>query len=194
MFFGFIRASQVSLLRVEGLFCQYGSQPIIDDVSFAVESGEIFALLGPNGAGKSTTFRVLAGLEHKYKGSIFFAEQALVGPLWKRARLGLGYLPQKSVALWKLTVAENVLIPLRQKGENNPQGLLTQVGLSKHLHRKACELSGGEIRRLELARCLALQPRLMILDEPFAALDPLAVEQFSAILQKLRDQGMTIVF
>ena len=184
----------MSLLCVQGLRCRFRHRWVLDGLEFSVNEGEIFALLGPNGAGKSTAFRILVGLEDRYQGQLSYRGKPLLGALWQRARLGIGYLPQQSVALWKLSVAENILIPLRQKGKSDPGPLLQLVGLEDMAQAKAEQLSGGERRRMELARCLALEPQLMVLDEPFAALDPLAIEQFSAVLSKLRQQGMAILF
>ena len=171
----------MSLLNVSGIRCRLGHRWVLDGLDFSVNEGEIFALLGPNGAGKSTAFRIIAGLQRKFLGEITFLQKPLHGPLWKRAQLGIGYLPQQSVGLWKLSVAENISIPLRVGGGKDPIALLKMVGLEKHADQRAESLSGGERRRMELARCLALKPQLMILDEPFAGLDPLAVEHLTIV-------------
>ncbi|MEC7984414.1 MAG: ATP-binding cassette domain-containing protein [Myxococcota bacterium] len=171
---------------VENLSVIRGGERVVKGICFSVSVGEIFAVLGPNGAGKSTCFEAIAGLRVTENGSCSYNGTRWHGPLWKRVRLGLGYMPQRSVALWDRSVEQNLRMAVKDK--EHCDLLLDKVGL---IHRKsilARDLSGGEIRRLELARCLALDPKVLLLDEPFAALDPKTVSSFQELLRSLSDR------
>lgn len=175
------------LLRVAGLRCRLGGRDVVADVSFSVEAGQVVGLLGPNGAGKTTCFRVIAGLLDASAGTV-----ALDGvdlgrrPLWRRVRAGLGYLPQQPSVFRGLTVRDNVCLAEEAgSGPGQADALLSELGLAPLADARAGTLSGGERRRLEIARCLATRPRLMLLDEPFAGVDPVAVAELQGRLRAL---------
>jgi len=174
---------------------------VVDDIHITMERGEIVGLLGPNGAGKTTTFYMVIGLVKPDHGHIFFdGHDITTMPMYKRARLGLGYLPQESSVFRKLTVEENLLILWeildnipKSKYEEKLQELLGEMGLL-HLRKSKCyELSGGEKRRVEIVRALATNPSFILLDEPFAGIDPIAVHEIQHIIKTLQKKNLGII-
>lgn len=190
-----------SLLKVEDLVKSYGGRPVVNGIGLRVESGEIVGLLGPNGAGKTTTFRMVLGLIRPDQGRIKFNEQDISPlPVYRRARLGMGYLAQDPSAFRGLSVEQNLLAVLewmpdldKEDRQDACDSLLERFHLEALRNQRAAHLSGGEQRRLEIARVLARRPTLMLLDEPFANIDPRTVEELQEILSKLRNDGMGIL-
>jgi len=188
------------LLRVVGLRKKYGRRTVVNDVHFTVEPREIVGLLGPNGAGKTTAFRMTIGMIGHDGGRVYFEGQDVTDlPMYKRARLGMGYLSQEPSVFQKLSVRDNVLAILetlklpRVERLRRLEALLEQLGLSHLADAKGYSLSGGERRRLEIARALVTQPRLLLLDEPFTGVDPIAVAEIHDIVLHLRDRGMAVL-
>ncbi len=190
----------MSVLRLENLSKAYHGKLAVDSVSLQVEGGRVIGLLGPNGAGKTTTFYMAVGLISPDRGQIFLGDQDLTKePMYKRARKGMGYLPQESSVFRKLTVFENIaaileIRPLSQTTiEEKARGLMEELGISHLADRGAALLSGGERRRLEIARALATDPAFMLLDEPFAGIDPLAVQEIQDIIRVLAKKGIGVL-
>ena len=190
-----------SKLTVRGLAKRFGARTVVDDVSLSVRSGEVVGFLGPNGAGKTTSFHMLVGLVSADGGSIHLDETNLTNrPMHARARLGLGYLPQEPSVFRKLTVEQNLLAVLELRRDLEP-GRRPQRALKlmqafgvEHLRRTRGEnLSGGERRRVEIARALASGPRFMLLDEPFAGVDPIAVSEIHGLIRQLSDRGIGVL-
>ncbi|HOX08815.1 MAG TPA: LPS export ABC transporter ATP-binding protein [Planctomycetota bacterium] len=188
------------LLATENLRKTYGKREVVRGVSLQVRAGEIVGLLGKNGAGKTTTFSMVVGLVRPSVGEVRFMGKVINRlPMYRRARLGIGYLPQESSVFQKLSVSDNLLAVL----ETMPYGrterlrrrdlLLEDLSLSRLAASEACTLSGGERRRLEVARALALKPRLMLFDEPFSGIDPITVGEIQAIIRGLRANGIGIL-
>jgi lipopolysaccharide export system ATP-binding protein len=178
----------------------YGRRRVVDDVNLSVRQGEVVGLLGANGAGKTTTFYMLVGLEHPEKGRIMLNGQEVTGlPMYLRARLGLGYLPQEPSIFRKMTAEQNVLAILEtmkmSRGERfaRLEELLEEFGITHVRKTRGDALSGGERRRVEIARCLATEPRFILLDEPFAGIDPLAIDDIREIILYLKNQGIGIL-
>ena len=191
-----------SLLEVEGLQKSYSGRKVVDEVRLRVDPGEIVGLLGPNGAGKTTTFYMIAGLIPPDHGRVNFDGKTITRlPMHKRARLGMGYLPQEESIFRKLSVADNLLAVLEtrkklSRKERNAKAdeLLERFGIGHVRKSLAMTLSGGEKRRLSLARCLCTEPRLLMLDEPFVGIDPIAVQEIHKIIRQLRDEdGLSIL-
>jgi lipopolysaccharide export system ATP-binding protein len=191
----------VSLLTVEGLVKTYGRRRVVDGVDFEVHPGEIVGLLGPNGAGKTTTFRMTCGLIDPDAGRVVLAgNDVTTWPMFRRAKEGgMGYLSQESSVFRKLSVQKNLLGVMEMLGMSRKvrirraEALMEQFGIS-HLRRsKAMSLSGGERRRLEIARALVSDPQLILLDEPFTGIDPVTIDNIQAIIRDLRDRGITIL-
>jgi lipopolysaccharide export system ATP-binding protein len=189
-----------SVLRAEGLVKSYRRRNVVNDVSVNVKQGEIVGLLGPNGAGKTTTFYMIVGLIPPQQGRILFDEEDITGmPMYRRARRGIGYLSQEPSVFRKLTVEENILailetldIPKKER-DARLEGLLDELNI-KHLRaNKAFSLSGGERRRLEITRALVTQPKFMMLDEPFAGVDPIAVHDIQQIVSSLKHRGIGVM-
>jgi len=179
---------------------QYGSRTVVDGISINANCGEIVGLLGPNGAGKTTTFYMLVGLVRPNEGTVSFQGANITRmPVYKRARLGIGYLAQEPSIFRTLTVEENVLAILETLPLSAPQRklraeeLLSSLGLLKVARQRAYTLSGGERRKLEIARALVRQPSILMLDEPFSGVDPLAVHDIQEIIRGLRDMGLGII-
>jgi lipopolysaccharide export system ATP-binding protein len=190
----------VAVLTAEGLVKAYARREVVRDIGLRVRQGEVVGLLGPNGAGKTTTFYMLVGIIKPTAGRVFLDELAITGlPLHERARLGLSYLPQESSIFRKLTVRQNLDIILEQTGLSRPEqqaraeALLSELGISRLADQAAMHLSGGERRRLEIARALILEPKFMLLDEPFAGIDPLAVDDIQGIVRGLREKGIGVL-
>ena len=189
-----------SVLRAEGLVKSYRRRNVVNDVSVNVKQGEIVGLLGPNGAGKTTTFYMIVGLIPPQQGKILFDQEDVTGmPMYQRARHGIGYLSQEPSVFRKLTVEENILailetLPISHKERDlRLEGLLDELNI-KHLRSsKAFSLSGGERRRLEITRALVTQPKFMMLDEPFAGVDPIAVHDIQQIVSSLKHRGIGVM-
>ncbi len=184
------------LLEANDLRVRLGGRDVVAGVDLVVRAGEVVGLLGPNGAGKTTCFRVLAGLLSAQSGTVRLAGRLLDGlPLWRRAQAGLGYLPQRPSVFRDLSVRDNVR--LAEEGRGGPSlvpDLLAELGLATLADARAGSLSGGERRRLEIARCLATRPTLVLLDEPFAGVDPVAVEGLQARVRALaRERGISVL-
>ncbi len=187
-------------LMAEGLYKRYGQRDVVRDVSLALQQGEVVGLLGPNGAGKTTTFYMLVGIVRPTMGRVYIDDTEITGwPLHERARQGMSYLPQESSVFKKLTVEENMLLVLEYCGLDRKQvaeraaGLLEELGIERLRKQKAIHLSGGERRRLEIARALILNPKFMLLDEPFAGIDPLAVDDIQGIVAGLKSRGIGVL-
>lgn len=179
----------------------YGKRTVVQDVDFSATRGEIVGLLGPNGAGKTTTFDLIVGLIRANSGRIFLDGKDITNlPMYKRTRLGLGYLPQEPSVFRKLTVEENIRAVLQLRKElskEQREALLTRLidefNLGEVYNQKGNQLSGGERRRTEIARALALEPAFLFLDEPFAGIDPIAVGEIQAIVAQLRSSNLGII-
>ncbi len=190
----------MSVLQVAGLKKRFKSRTVVKDVSFDVTSGEVVGLLGPNGAGKTTCFYMIVGLIGVDGGEIRLDERTLTHlPIHRRARLGLSYLPQESSVFRKLNVAENIraILELQQLDETQIgvrlDELLEELHISHLRHNAAVSLSGGERRRVEIARALASAPRFILLDEPFAGVDPIAVLDIQKIIGFLKERGIGVL-
>ena len=192
--------SSEALLEVSGLVKSYKKRRVVDGVAFEVHAGEIVGLLGPNGAGKTTSFRMTVGLVPPDAGSVTLqGRDCARWPMFKRARLGMGYLPQEPSVFRQLSVIDNLLAVLESqklsRAERAQEGdrLLAELELSHLADSRADTLSGGERRRLELARSLASDPKILLLDEPFAGVDPINVEEIQGLIQHLRERGIGIL-
>ena len=199
-------AAAASRLEVAGLQKSYGPRKVVKDVAMAVGAGEVVGLLGPNGAGKTTTFYMIVGLLRADGGVIRIDGRDVHGlPIHRRARLGLSYLPQEASIFRKLTVEDNVraVLELQRGADGRPLAppeiarrldeLLDELGVAKLRHTPAPALSGGERRRVEIARALATDPRFILLDEPFAGVDPIAVMEIQRIIAYLRARGIGVL-
>ncbi len=189
-----------SVLRAEGLMKRYRKRTVVSDVSLTVESGEVVGLLGPNGAGKTTCFYMILGLVPIDRGSVTLDGQDLTHlPIFRRSRLGLSYLPQEASIFRKLTVAQNIQAVLELQGveaeevEARLEALLDDLHLGHLRASPAISLSGGERRRVEIARALATSPRFILLDEPFAGVDPIAVLDIQQIIRFLKERGIGVL-
>jgi lipopolysaccharide export system ATP-binding protein len=187
-------------LRAEGLVKRYGKRTVVNDVSFNVRQGEIVGLLGPNGAGKTTSFYMTTGLVLPNGGHIYLGDDEVTDfPVYKRARLGIGYLAQEASVFRKMSVEDNILSVLEMTGKPREyqleklESLIKEFRLQKVRKNKGDQLSGGERRRTEIARCLAIEPKFIMLDEPFAGVDPIAVEDIQFIVWKLKDLNIGIL-
>ena len=190
----------MSLLRVENLVKIYGKRSVVDGVSFRVEAGEIVGLLGPNGAGKTTSFRSTIGMITPDAGEVYFQDEDVIGmPMYRRARRGMGYLSQEPSIFRQMTVEQNVLAILEMRGLRRSerlrrtQDLLEELGLASLAQQRSDTLSGGERRRLEITRTLAIDPTLILLDEPFSGIDPKVVTELQRILERLRERNIGIL-
>ncbi len=187
-------------LEAVGLTKNYHKKEVVSDVSITVEKGEIVGLLGPNGAGKTTTFSLILGLVHQDEGKILLGGEDITGlPMYERARKGLCLLPQDSSAFRRLSVEENLLSIVENRpgdsarGNGNLRTILTELGLSKLAKVKAFTLSGGERRRLEIARALVTDPEFILLDEPFTGIDPLAILDLQEIILALKKKEIGVL-
>ena len=192
--------SEKGVIRAQALAKHYDAKVAVQDVSLTLQAGEIVGLLGPNGAGKTTTFYMVVGLIPATHGRVFLDGRNVTAmPMWQRARNGVGYLPQEASVFRKLTVWENVMAVVetldlneRERRDRTAQQL-TELGLEKLARQPAFTLSGGERRRLEIARALATSPRILLMDEPFSGVDPISVAEVQAIIRKLKDRGIGIL-
>ena len=195
-----VSIKDISVLGAIGLRKSYRKRTVVDDVSLEIKQTEIVGLLGPNGAGKTTVFYMIVGLERPDGGKIFLNSKDISRlPMYLRARNGISYLPQEASVFRKLTVEENILLVLqalplaRREREHRLEALLNELDIAYVRHTKAYQLSGGERRRTEIARCLVIEPRFILLDEPFAGIDPIAVIDIQRILQSLRARGIGVL-
>lgn len=188
------------VLRTENLVKKYGKRTVVNHVNIEVRQGEIVGLLGPNGAGKTTTFYMTVGLIQANEGNIYLGDENITGfPVYKRAQKGIGYLAQEPSVFRKLSVEDNIRAVLqmtphtREEQKVILENLLTEFRLQKVRHNLGDQLSGGERRRTEIARCLAIDPKFIMLDEPFAGVDPIAVEDIQSIVYKLKERNIGIL-
>jgi len=189
------------ILEVKNIHKTYARREVIDDVSFTVKAGEIVGLIGPNGAGKTTCFYITCGLVRSNKGDVLLNHKSIGHmPMHKRANLGLGYLPQEPSIFRKLSVEDNIMAVLElnksltvKVRKHRLEELLSEFNLEHVRHIKGITLSGGERRRVEIARALAMDPKFFLLDEPFAGIDPISVGDIQEIIYQLRDQGIGIL-
>ncbi len=192
--------SNGNTLRSNGLYKKYKKRFVVNDVSIEVRQGEVVGLLGPNGAGKTTTFYMIVGMIKPTNGRVFFNDIEITKqPMYKRARMGIGYLSQEASVFRKLTVKDNITAVLELIGtptserDERCQQLLEDFGITQVAKSKGYMLSGGERRRTEIARALATQPKFILLDEPFAGIDPIAVEDIMKIVKNLKNRGIGVL-
>ncbi len=187
-------------LRTEHLYKKYGKRTVVNDVSIHLEQGEIVGLLGPNGAGKTTTFYMTVGLITANSGKIFLNDIDITGmPMYKRAQMGIGYLPQEASVFRKLSVEDNIRAVLemtkfsKEYQEEKVEQLIQEFNLNHVRKNLGDRLSGGERRRTEIARCLAIEPKFVMLDEPFAGVDPIAVQEIQDVVWRLKSKNIGIL-
>lgn len=191
-------------IEAKNLVKTYNNRKVVNGVSFDVSTGEIVGLLGPNGAGKTTTFYMVIGLERPLSGEVVVTDNGIETnvagmPMCDRANLGISYLAQEASIFRKLTVEENLMSILEttelspEEQQKKMENLLEEFNVSHRRQAKGSELSGGERRRVEIARCLALEPKIIMLDEPFAGVDPIAVSDIQNMIRYLRERGMGIL-
>ncbi|MDR1890520.1 MAG: LPS export ABC transporter ATP-binding protein [Zoogloeaceae bacterium] len=194
------QSAPASTLKARNLKKRYKSRTVVSDVSFQVESGEVVGLLGPNGAGKTTCFYMIVGLAASDGGEIYIDDTRITHlPMHRRARLGLSYLPQEASVFRKLSVADNIQAVLEllnlsvEEVDERLETLLEELHITHIRHTPAAALSGGERRRVEIARALATHPRFILLDEPFAGVDPIAVLDIQKIIRFLKERGIGVL-
>ena len=188
-------------LRTEHLVKKYGQRTVVNDVNIEVEQGEIVGLLGPNGAGKTTTFYMVVGLIKPYSGMVFLDDENISElPMYRRAQIGIGYLAQEASVFRQMSVEDNIISVMqfkpdmtKQQQQEKLEDLLDEFGLQKVRKSKGIQLSGGERRRTEIARALAIDPNFILLDEPFAGVDPIAVEDIQRIIFKLKRKNIGVL-
>lgn len=192
--------SKMDILRTEHLVKKYGKRTVVNDVSIHLEQGEIVGLLGPNGAGKTTTFYMTTGLVTANEGKIFLNDKDITSfPMYKRAQLGIGYLPQEASVFRKMTVEDNIRSVLemtrfsKDYQKQKLEQLIAEFNLAHVRKNLGDRLSGGERRRTEIARCLAIEPKFVMLDEPFAGVDPIAVQEIQDVVWRLKDKNIGIL-
>ncbi|MBP6976859.1 MAG: LPS export ABC transporter ATP-binding protein [Bacteroidales bacterium] len=188
------------LLHTKNLVKKYKNRIVVNDVSIEVQQGEIVGLLGPNGAGKTTSFYIIVGLIKPFSGTVFLDDLEITHePMYKRAKLGIGYLSQEASVFRQLTVEDNLRAVLeftklsKQEQKAKRESLIEEFGLQHVRNSKGITLSGGERRRTEIARALAVDPKFILLDEPFAGVDPIAVEDIQYIVSKLKDKNIGVL-
>lgn len=188
------------ILKAENIVKKYKNRTVVKGVSFEVKQGEIVGLLGPNGAGKTTSFYMTVGLVKPYSGKIFLDDKDITNePMYKRAQLGIGYLPQEASVFRKLSVEDNIMAVLQMtklsktEQKDKLESLIEEFNLNLVRKNRGDLLSGGERRRTEIARSLAVDPKFILLDEPFAGVDPIAVEDIQAIVSKLKQKNIGIL-
>jgi len=190
----------VNTISVNNLVKVYKKRKVVNDVSFYINQREVVGLLGPNGAGKTTTFYMIVGFIRADEGSIHLNDDDITAvPMFKRARMGIGYLAQEASVFRKLTVEQNIMAILenmpvsRQERRSRVNRLISELGIEHVRKQKAYTLSGGERRRTEISRALALDPKFLLLDEPFAGVDPIAVFDIQGIIEQLKGKGLGIL-
>lgn len=188
------------VLRAQDLVKTYGDRNVVNGVTMHVRSGEVVGLLGPNGAGKTTTFQMLVGMVRPTSGDVILGGESVGGmPMYRRARRGIGYLPQEESIFRRLTVEQNLLAILEvlaigeDEKKQRCEDLLVELGVEHIRKSLAYTLSGGEKRRLSIARCLATEPSILLLDEPFSGVDPIAVQDIQQIIGMLSDRGLAVL-
>lgn len=188
------------ILRSESLKKIYKKRIVVKHVSVKVEQGEVVGLLGPNGAGKTTTFYMIVGMIKPNEGKVFLQDQEITDePMYKRAKMGIGYLPQEASVFRRLSVEDNIMAVLQMMNltaderKERHEKLLTELGLNHVRKNLGVQLSGGERRRCEIARALATNPKFILLDEPFAGIDPIAVEEIMTLVANLKHKGIGIL-
>jgi len=190
-----------STLRVENLRKRFGRKEVVRGVEFSMESGQVVSLMGPNGAGKTTVFYMIVGFISPSAGSVYFNDREIGRlPMYRRARLGITYLPQEPSVFRKLTVEQNLMAVLEPRKDLTAEGrrrrvdeLLNELGINDVRRQKAYTLSGGERRRTEIARALAIEPQFLLLDEPFAGIDPRARYEIKTIVSRLAQKGIGVL-
>ncbi len=195
-----VASNDKSLVRAQALAKHYGQAVAVKNVSLDLRAGEIVGLLGPNGAGKTTSFYMMVGLIPATSGNVFIdGVDVTAMPMWKRAKNGIGYLPQESSIFRKLSVWDNVLAVVEtlnlssREAQARTAQQLTDLGLERLARQPAFTLSGGERRRLEIARALATNPRFLLMDEPFSGVDPISVAEVQSIIRRLKDKGIGVL-
>lgn len=195
-----VEVADKMVLRTDNLVKKYGKRIVVNHVSIDVTQGEIVGLLGPNGAGKTTTFYMTVGLVQANEGRIFLDDLDITKyPVYKRAQAGIGYLAQEASVFRKMTVEDNILSVLQmtsltqEEQKEKLESLIQEFSLEKVRHNLGDQLSGGERRRTEIARCLAISPKFIMLDEPFAGVDPIAVEDIQQVVYKLKEKNIGIL-
>ena len=188
------------ILRADNIVKYYGNKPVVNGVTVELKQGEIVGLLGPNGAGKTTSFYMMVGLVKPYAGNVYLDKKDITNlPMYKRAQLGVGYLAQEASVFRTMSVEDNLLSVLEMTNLSSSEqherceSLLDEFGLQQVRNNKGGLLSGGERRRTEIARALATNPKFILLDEPFAGVDPIAVEDIQQIVSKLKDKNIGIL-
>ncbi len=189
-----------SVMRTEKLVKSYHGKRVVNEISIAVNQGEVVGLLGPNGAGKTTTFSMIVGVIQPEEGDVYLNDQRItLFPMFKRARLGISYLPQEASIFRKLTVEENILailemLPLARKERNEKlKKLLKELKIEKLAKQRAYTLSGGELRRSEVARALVIDPAFILLDEPFTGIDPIVRQDIQNVVHQLKKRGIGVL-
>lgn len=187
-------------VRTENLVKRYGKRTVVKEVSLKVDQGEIVGLLGPNGAGKTTSFYMIVGMIRPNKGRVFLDEKEITNmSMYKRAQQGIGYLPQESSVFRNLSVEDNIKAVLemsrltKEEQKERLESVIEELGLERVRKTQGIKLSGGERRRTEIARALAISPKFILLDEPFAGIDPIAVEDIQHIVAKLKDKNIGVL-
>jgi lipopolysaccharide export system ATP-binding protein len=195
-----VASNDKSLVRAQALAKHYGQAVAVKNVSLDLRAGEIVGLLGPNGAGKTTSFYMMVGLIPATSGNVFIdGVDVTAMPMWKRAKNGIGYLPQESSIFRKLSVWDNVMAVVEtlnlssREAQARTAQQLTDLGLERLARQPAYTLSGGERRRLEIARALATNPRFLLMDEPFSGVDPISVAEVQSIIRRLKDKGIGVL-
>jgi lipopolysaccharide export system ATP-binding protein len=191
----------VSILKITSLYKQFGKKTVVKGVDFMMHTGEVLGLLGPNGAGKTTTFYMIVGFLKPTHGDVFLDDVSISRlPMYKRARLGISYLPQEPSVFRKLTVEENIWAIIERRGDISHnqkaamlESLIDDFAIGKIRKQPAFTLSGGERRRTEIARSLAIEPKFLLLDEPFAGIDPIAVADIKKMIAKLSAKGIGVL-
>ncbi|MBI3019244.1 MAG: LPS export ABC transporter ATP-binding protein [Deltaproteobacteria bacterium] len=187
-------------LKIQKVSKSFKDRKVVDDVSFDVHSGQIIGLLGPNGAGKTTSFYMVVGLLKPDHGAVYFDETLITYlPMYRRARMGISYLPQEPSIFRKLSVRDNIMAVLenmnltQEEREGRLESLLEELNIAHIAESRAFQLSGGERRRVEVARALATNPAFILLDEPFAGIDPIAVIELQKIIRQLKERGIGVL-